>query len=294
MLAFHRFLYRNCLAAFALGTGVLCVLASSPVMAEAPKKIATANLCVDQLVLRIADPDRVTTVHWLTQEEDDSSMAAMASRYPANHGQAEEILATKPELVFLGSYNAPLAGMMMDALGLQVVRVTDPVTYEGIVKNVRQIASTLGREARGAAIVTSFEANLAATHDVLKDRDLRVLVYGSGGYSAGRPGLFDATLTHVGLTNLAAEGDDAGWVPMTVEEVLLAKPDILLLGDYRLDSPSLAGNITRHPALAGISEHVRVIHMPTKLWNCGTPTIAEAAAYLVEQITQAFPESAVR
>lgn len=221
-------------------------------------------------------------------------MATLASRYLANHGQAEEILATKPELVFLGSYNAPLAAMMMDALGLQVVRVTDPVTYEGITNNVRQISATLGREERGAAIVASFEQKLAATQSALADRNLRVLVYGSGGYSAGRPGLFDATLTHVGLTNLAAEGDDAGWVPMTVEEVLLAKPDILLLGDYRPDSPSLAGNITRHPALAGISDHVRVIHIPTKLWNCGTPTIAEAAEYLVEQITLAFPESAAQ
>jgi len=247
-------------------------------------RVASANLCVDQLVLQLADPKQVVTVHWLTREPDDSPMAQLAQAYPANHGQAEELIGYQPDVVFVGSYNSPVANSMMQTLGLNLVSVVDPLNYDDIRRNIHQIATALKVPALGSALVDTFDQDLLLTRHALKSRQLKVLVFGSGGYSAGKPGLFHSTLEHVGLINMAAIGDNSGWVPMTVEDVLLMQPDILILGDYRPDAPSMAGNIVQHPALEALQQSVPIIHMPTRLWNCGTPMLAEAAQFLVQAV----------
>jgi iron complex transport system substrate-binding protein len=259
-------------------------LAASPQSLDRLDRVASANLCVDQLVLQLADPAQMVTVHWLTREPDDSRMAQVAQAYPANHGQAEELLGYQPDLVFVGSYNSPVANSMMKALGLDIVSVADPLNYDDIRRNIHQIATALKVPARGTVLVDAFDQALLPTRDVLKNRKLKVLVFGSGGYSAGKPGLFHSTLEHVGLINMAAIGENSGWVPMTVEDVLTMQPDILILGDYRPDAPSMAGNIVQHPALATLRQSVPVIHMPTRLWNCGTPMLATAAQFLVQAV----------
>ena len=175
---------------------------------------------------------------------------------------------------------------MMRTLGLDVVPVPDPVNYENIRENIGLVARRLGVPDKAAELIAQFDASLDRTKDALKEKELKVLVFGAGGYSAGRPGLFDATLGHVGLVNMAAMGESSGWVPMTVEDVIRIQPDLLILGDYRPDAPSLAGNILVHPALKDLASSLPIVHMPTRLWNCGTPTIAEAAQFLVDAVNQ--------
>lgn len=262
-----------------IGTGVAA--------ADKPMRIVTMSLCTDQLVLMLADPERIASVHWLTQDPNDSALWEQARKHPANHGLAEEILRLKPDLVIGGGYNSPFAVGSLRRLGVEVLIVQDANNFEGIRANIRLIAAVLKEEARGEALIDAFDRSLAQSRGALAVRNLRGLVYGSGGYSAGPPSLFDEVLTHLGIANLAAGDSSGSWIRMPLEDLVRAKPDVLFLGHYRPDSPSRAATVLAHPAIDRALKGGRRLHIPTNLWNCGTPVVAEAAEAIIERLRQA-------
>ena len=57
-----------------------------------PRRIVSLNMCVDELVLRLAEPQNIASVTWLSRDPKNSNVAALAARIPVNHGLAEEII----------------------------------------------------------------------------------------------------------------------------------------------------------------------------------------------------------
>lgn len=270
-----------------LCAALLCVGGITNVSAaDKPANIVTMSLCTDQLVLMLADPERVASVHWLTHDENDSALWQQARNHPANHGLAEEILRLKPDLVIGGGYNSPFAVEALRRLGVEVLIVQDASDFDGVRHNIRLVAKALDEEVRGTALIEAFDGALKRSHGALRGQKLRGLVYGSGGYSAGPPSLFDEVLTHLGIENLA-HGDGSGsWIRMPLEDLVRAKPDILFLGHYRPESPSIAATVLAHPAIDRSLDVGRRLHIPTHLWNCGTPVVAKAADKIIEELAQ--------
>ena len=187
-------------------------------------------------------------------------------------------------MVFADGSNSPLAVAMLERRGITVLTVPVADTFGGVRANIRRIAAALGETGRGEALVMSFDAALAQTRGSLSDLHYRSLVYGANGFSAGIPSLFNDVLTHLGLVNIAAKPGLSGWVSMTVEDVLRAEPQLLILGEYRMGSPSMANLVLQHPALDTMRRDRPVVSVPTALWNCGTPYLAQAALTLRDQV----------
>lgn len=263
--------------------GVLAVLSAASADA-APRRIVSMGLCTDQLVMLLADPDTIVSVHWVTQDVEDSAMWKQAARYVPNHGLAEEVLRLRPDMVFADGSNSPLAVALLERQGIRVFTVPVADTFGGVRANIVEIAAALGEPERGRALVASFDAALAQTRGSLSDLRYRSLVYGANGFSAGIPSLFNDVLTHLGLVNIAAKPGLSGWVSMTVEDVLRAEPQLLILGEYRMGSPSMANLVLEHPALDTMRRDRPVVSVPTALWNCGTPYLAQAALTLRDQV----------
>ncbi|MFN3231524.1 MAG: ABC transporter substrate-binding protein [Alphaproteobacteria bacterium] len=258
---------------------------AAPALSDPPQRVATMGLCTDQIVMLLADPDQIVSVHWVTQDPADSAMAERASAYHANHGLAEEVIVLEPDLVFMGSFNSPFAKAMLERQGIAVVEVPAAVSFEQVRRNIRQVASVLGLSARGEAIIADFDRDLAVTEGMLSGGNYRALVYGANGYSAGAASLFNDVMRHLGLANVATDFGLQGWVKMSVEDVVEADPDLLVLGEYRLDAPSQANTVLQHPALTRVRQGAPVVRIPTTLWNCGTPLLAEAARRLADSLS---------
>ncbi len=263
--------------------GLLAAVSAAPAGA-APHRIVSMGLCTDQLVMLLADPGTILSVHWVTQDSEDSAMAAQAARYLPNHGLAEEVLRLRPDMVFADGSNSPLAIAMLKRQGIRVYTVPVADTFDGVRRNIREIAAALDEPQRGRDLVASFDAGLAQTKGALADLGYRSLVYGANGFSAGVPSLFNDVLTHLGLANIAARPGQSGWVSMTVEDVLRTRPQLLILGEYRMGSPSMANMVLEHPALDTLRRDRPVVSVPTNLWNCGTPYLAQAALTLRDQV----------
>ena len=233
---------------------VVALFGTVPAIADPPQRVATMGLCTDQLVMMLAEPDRIVSVHWVSQDSADSAMASQAAAYPANHGLAEEIITLEPDLVFAGPFNSPFAKAMLESQGVRVEIIPAAVTLDEVRRNIRLVANALGEPERGEALIGSFNRELAATKNALSESDTRALVYGANGYSAGRPSLFDDLMLHLGLTNVAVDKGHQGWVKMSIEDVVDADPDLLILGEYRRHAPSQANSVLDHPALAKLRD----------------------------------------
>jgi iron complex transport system substrate-binding protein len=79
------------LAAFA------AAFAAPTAAAEPLPRVASINVCTDQHLLALADPEQILTVSWLAADPEESLMASEARRYTLNYGTAEELLKFAPD-----------------------------------------------------------------------------------------------------------------------------------------------------------------------------------------------------
>ncbi|MES9971754.1 MAG: hypothetical protein ABW092_17100, partial [Candidatus Thiodiazotropha sp.] len=86
---------------------VLALLSGMAVAAGPPQRVVSVNLCSDQLLLMLAEPQQVASVSYLSRDPDSSFVADQASRYPLNHARAEEIIRLQPDLVLVTPHDNP-------------------------------------------------------------------------------------------------------------------------------------------------------------------------------------------
>ena len=55
-----------------------------------PGRIVSLNMCVDELILRLAQPQNIASVTWLSRDPKNSNVAELGAGVPFNHGLAEE------------------------------------------------------------------------------------------------------------------------------------------------------------------------------------------------------------
>jgi iron complex transport system substrate-binding protein len=249
----------------------------------APQRIASLNVCTDQLLMLLVERHRIASVSHLATDPHTSAMAAEARGLAVNHGLAEEVLPLDPDLVLAGVYTARHAVSLLRRLGHRVVEVPIALDVEGIRANVRSVARALGAERRAEALIARFDAGWAALGRAGRGPAPRAVLYGANGFTAGSGTLEHAVLTHVGLRNLAAEIGVRGVAQLPLERLLVARPQVLVTGRAE-EGASLAAERGRHPALRRALEQARgggaVVRIPGALWTCGTPAILAAAELL--------------
>ena len=257
--------------------------AGASTAAELPR-VASINLCADQHLLMLADPEQVLTVSWLAADEEESLLAREAQRHTLNYGTAEELLKFSPDLVLAGTYTSPFTRTMLRRLGYRVVELEPEASVADIERNLRLVAEVIGQAARGERVVAELHAHLRAIEAGRPARKLGVVIVRPGGFTVGADSLANELLELAGFTNVAAERGLDRWGSLSMEALLRSSPDLIVLTGYRSTQPSLANAVLEHPALArlGATQHTVTVH--TALWACGLPRSLEAAAVLQEAV----------
>ena len=241
-----------------------------------PKRIVSLNMCTDELVLRLAEPQNVASVTWLSRDPKNSNVAELAARIPVNHGLAEEIIPLKPDLVVAGIYTARTAVALLKRVGIPVVEFDIPKNLDDVRRQIREMAALLGERDKGEALIAGMDRELASLPPAARSPRPRAIVLNPNGVTVGKGTLADEIMTRAGLTNVAAELaiDNYGQIPL---ETLAANAvDVLILSASRDGPPALATEILRHPILAALSDRTRLVVLPGRLWNCGGPAVVEA------------------
>ena len=248
------------------GTAAFLCLLLPALPAAAVQRVVSLNLCTDQLLVLLA-PRKVAALSPLARDPALSFVAQQAAHLPVVRPSAEAVLRLHPDLVLATSYGAQTTVALLQREGLRVVRVGLPRTFPAIRTETARLAALLGMPRRGKALIAAMDATLAGIHP-RPDRPTAI-AWEPRGYTAGPDTLLGVILRAAGLHDIA-NGRLIG------VEALLRNPPDLLVVQQTAAYPSLATQMLRNPALAGIPR----IAIPPALTICAGPFTARAVALL--------------
>ena len=259
----------------ALLLALLAAVMPVGVQAAPPQRIVSMNLCADQLLMLLAERERIASVSFLAAEPRASAMAEQARGLPLNHGLAEQILPLEPDLVIAGAFTTRPTVALLRKLGYRVLDLPVASSLADVRANIRLVAEAIGAPARGEALIAGFDARLAALPPPGEGPRPLAALYWANGLTSGRGTLAAAITQAAGLRNLAVELGLAGTWQLPLETLLSAAPDALVMGRIR-PNPALANESFRHPALEqGFAQRPR-LRIADRHWVCGTPFVAES------------------
>jgi len=251
-----------------------------------PKRVVSLNLCADELVLRLSDPGQVASVTFLARDPGSSNVADLARTVPVNRGLAEEVIPLAPDLVITGAFTTRATTSLLRNLRIPVLELGVPTTVEEAYAQIRTVAARLGEPARGEAMVAEIKAAVTALPPPSVHPPVAVVIRPNG-FTAGPGSLADDIMGKAGLDNLAdrLKTDRLGQV--SVEEILVAQPDVLIVDNAADAPPSLAQSVLNHPALRRLAAERTTLQLPVRLWSCAGPELAEALRLLAHAAARA-------
>jgi len=261
------------------------LLASSPAGAEtqAPQRIVSLNLCTDQLLMMLAQPDRIAAVSYHAINPDTSNLAEQALQLPITSTLAEDVITLKPDLVIAGTFTTRPTINLLQRLGVRVLEVPPANSVAEIRSNVTMIANAVGERRRGEEIIAQFDAELAASERPGDGPSPIAAPYYGGNNTSGSGTLLHELLERTGLRNLAAEKGMTGPSRLSLEQMVYDKPDLIVLGLSSVRRRTLTIGNLEHPAMHQLLRQVPSVTIPDRLWICGTPHIAKVVARLAEE-----------
>ena len=258
------------------------VLAAGQAFAE-PKRIVSTHLCADQLLLLLADRDRIAALSYFATDRALSYLAAEAEGFRRTRGLAEELAPLKPDLALVGKFAARPTTALLHRIGVPTLQLDLAETFDDVRKNIRIVAEALGEPERGVRLIEAFDRELLSVTPATEDRPT-IALYWAHGYMPASVSLAAEAVRRAGFQDLGASLDDAGPSRLSVESLLLARPD--LLATAARGPKALAGLPTSHKALQSAFPADRRIAIPDRLWICGAPFVAEAVKRLAARRSQ--------
>ncbi|CAH1680719.1 Iron complex transport system substrate-binding protein [Hyphomicrobiales bacterium] len=255
-------------------------LGIAPAGAAKPMRIVSLNLCTDELLLRLAPPERIASITWLSRDPRNANMAEAARAVPVNHGLAEEVLADRPDLVIAGTYTTRATVSLLRRVGAPVREFGVPRSIAEMRAQIAEMAALLGEEARGATLIADIDARLAALAAKRPPERHRAIVLRPNGFTVGRGSLVDEILSLAGLDNIAASLGIDSYGQIALETVALGGAEMLILNDTPDGPPSLAHEVLRHPLIEKLGERLRLVALPSRLWTCAGPSVLDAIELL--------------
>ncbi len=261
------------------------VLANSALAQIAPARIASLNICIDQILWELVPHEKLVSISYLTANPIWSPIAEQVKGMPVNHGLAEEIVPLAPDVIFAGEFDQRSPIELLQKLGKRVERLPLPRTLRDINDQILQLADMVGERAKAEQMVKTISAQIAELQAAKQGKvPLTAFWYSANGVVIG-----DGTLEHefmqlAGLRNLAAERGMFGFNQLDLELLLSAKPQILIVEQGSDDAYSLAREYLSHPAL----QHAdfKVVTLPAGLSGCAATVIGDVATQLKNSLAE--------
>ncbi|WP_417797913.1 ABC transporter substrate-binding protein [Terasakiella pusilla] len=245
--------------------------------ADKPQRIVSLSVCGDQYVMGLAERSRIAALSEDARDPRISLQHEKAQDLPITRGNAEEILLLKPDLVIANRWRGAKTVEILKQSGIPVLMLSLPVTLEEIEAETRKVAGALGEAEKGEALLGELKAAMSSS---AQPEGPRAAYFMPGGYSAGQNTFVETVLHSAGYRNLASEMGLRGWSSLALEELVLQKPDVLIMSFFKGGKFSLSTRLRQHSALREMMKTTPVIDVPDKYWACGGWFLFEAINYL--------------
>lgn len=256
-------------------------LACTPAAAADLPRVASATLCADQLVLRLADPGQIISLSPQAHDPTLSLLADAARSYPARAAGAEAYLAAGADLMITDAWTGQATAGLLERLGVRVLRLPLTNDQAGVETMIRSAAEALGHPQRGETLIAEVRARLAAVQRAAAGNGQTALyLRPDGGTAAG--GTFVGWIMDLnGLDNQARHYGLSGWTGVPAEALILDPPAVMIHSFFDGTAFSLRGQRGRGGAYAFSGP---VVTVPGAQWVCGNWGLAMAAETLSQAL----------
>jgi iron complex transport system substrate-binding protein len=267
-----------------IAVAALVMLSGVPAHAADLPRIASINLCTDQLLLPLADPAQILALSRFSHDAWQSWAADEARRFPSLSGGAEDVLVLKPDIVVASLFDKRATRELLKAQGLRLAEFSVPRNLEEVKAQISEMGEIVGHPDRAAAENLRLDAAMARARRAVAEKRYSVLPLSRRGWVSGSGSLVSSLLTETGLFNAAARlGIGAGGFA-SLEEIVEAKPDFLLLSEAGDRAEDDGRAFLLHPALERFYPPSKRLVIPELLTVCGGVMLADALDLLVAEL----------
>jgi iron complex transport system substrate-binding protein len=273
--------YRRWCEGFGLAVTLLGLATTAAV---AQPRIASINLCTDQLLMTLADPDQILGLSPYARDVARSWDAKRAAQFPLLSGGAEDVLVLKPDIVVAGRFTKRATRQLLKDKGQRVIEFDVPRSLDDVRQQIMRMGALVQHPERATAEIGRLDAAIERARGVAARKSFSVLALSRRGWVSGSDSLSAALLSAVGLRS-AADGlglRTGGFA--SLEAIVSLKPDYLLVsdsGDYAEDEGRA---FLLHPALERFYPASKRIMLPERLLACGGPMLTEALDRLAAEL----------
>ncbi len=268
-----------------------------------PRRVVTIKSSATEMMLRLGLGDALVGTAFSDGPVPDdladayAAVPVLSDKVP---GQ-EALLAVEPDFVYAGwesNFSADGVGDRATLAGLGIAgyvspaackepgSMPDPLTFEDVFGEIREVSSFFGAQDAADQLVAEQQAQLAEVSPVTEPTS--ALWYSSGSdtpYVGAGIGAPQMIMDAVGLTNIAAGVHDT-WTSFSWEQVVAADPSVIVLVDASWNTAEeKIDMLAANPAtaqLTAVREH-RYLTVPFASTEAGVRNV-EAAASLADQL----------
>jgi len=246
-------------------------------------RLVSMNVCTDQLVLTLADPEQILGLSRFSRDGWQSK-AGDLSRYPVLSGGAEDVLLIRPDIVVASAFDKRSTRELLKAKGLRLAELTVPRTLDEARQQIREAGDIVGHPERAAAEIARLDAALARARGAVSERHYRVLPLSRRGWVAGSDSFVGSLLGETGLRSAAADLGFAFGGFASLEAIVNLRPDFIVVaqaGDRARDDGQA---FLLHPALERFYPPQKRIVIPERMTECGGVMLADALDALTAEL----------
>jgi iron complex transport system substrate-binding protein len=257
---------------------------AAPARAAELPRIASMNVCTDQLLLTLADPEQILGLSRYSRDRLQSWAADDARRYRILSGGAEDILVLKPDVVVASLFDKRATRELLKDKGLHLVEFDVPRSLHEVKDQIRSMGEITRHADRADVEIGKLDTAIARAREAVARKNVRVLPLSRRGWVSGTESLLSSLLTEAGLANAAGELGVAfgGFAPL--ETIVNIKPDFLVVSDAADRAEDDGSAFLLHPALQRFYPPSKRIVIPDRLTVCGGVMLADALEVLIAEL----------
>jgi iron complex transport system substrate-binding protein len=273
---------RSIAVAFFLISSVM----SAPGLAATLPRIASMNVCTDQLLLPVADPEQIVGLSpfsratWLTKDPRP---------YPMLSGGAEDVLVLRPDVVIASMFDKRSTRELLKQHGLRLVEFTVPRNLSEVKDQIRRLGEIAGHPDRATTEIARLDAALERARQAVAGKHYRILQLTRRGWVEGSDSFISSLLSETGLFNTAGELGFKFGGYASLETIVNLKPDLLVVSQAGGVAHDDGQAFLLHPALERFYPPKKRVVIPEGLTECGGGKLAEALDVLVRELKRVSP-----
>ena len=263
---------------------MLGAISSGSAKADSLPRIASMNVCTDQLLITLADPEQILGLSRYARERSESFAADAAGRYRILSGGAEDILVLRPDIVVASLFDKRSTREFLKEKGLRLAEFSVPRNLDEVKAQIREMGDVVGHPDRARAEIDRLDDAIMRARQAVAVRHYRVLPLSRRGWVTGSDSLISSLLAESGLFNAAGDLGITFGGYVSLEAIVNLKPDLIVVSEAGDRAEDDGRAFLLHPALERFYPPSRRIIIPERLTVCGGVMLADALDELVKEL----------